>query len=110
MDILVNRLGIFEPKPFEEIPDEDWLRFFEVNVMSGARLTRHYLPGMRRKDRGRIVFISSESGVQIPVEMIHYGVTKTAQLAIARGVAESVAGTGITSRNCCRSGTTCNGP
>lgn len=96
VDILVNNLGIFEPKPFEEIPDEDWLRFFEVNVMSGVRLTRHYLPGMRRKDWGRVVFVSSESGVQIPVEMIHYGMTKTAQIAIARGVAESVAGTGIT--------------
>ncbi len=95
-DILVNNLGIFEPKPFEEIPDKDWLRFFETNVMSGVRLTRHYLPGMRRKNWGRIVFISSESGVQIPVEMIHYGMTKTAQIAIARGVAESVAGTGIT--------------
>lgn len=96
VDILVNNLGIFEPKPFEEIPDEDWLRIFEVNVMSGVRLTRHYLPGMRRKDWGRIVFVSSESGVQIPVEMVHYGMTKTAQLAIARGVAESVAGAGIT--------------
>ena len=96
VDILVNNLGIFEPRPFEEIPDEDWLRFFETNVLSGVRLTRHYLPGMRRKDWGRIVFISSESGLQIPVEMIHYGMTKTAQIAIARGVAESVAGTGIT--------------
>ena len=96
VDILVNNLGIFEPKPFEEIPDEDWLRFFETNVLSGVRLTRHYLPGMRRQDWGRIVFVSSESGVQIPAEMVHYGMTKTAQLAIARGVAESVAGTGIT--------------
>jgi NAD(P)-dependent dehydrogenase (short-subunit alcohol dehydrogenase family) len=96
VDILVNNLGIFEPKPFEEIPDEDWLRFFETNVLSGVRLTRHYLPAMRRKDWGRIVFVSSESGLQIPVEMIHYGMTKTAQIAIARGVAESVAGTGIT--------------
>jgi NAD(P)-dependent dehydrogenase (short-subunit alcohol dehydrogenase family) len=96
VDILVNNLGIFEPKPFEEIPDEDWLRFFETNVLSGVRLTRHYLSGMRRKNWGRIVFVSSESGLQIPVEMIHYGMTKTAQIAIARGVAESVAGTGIT--------------
>jgi NAD(P)-dependent dehydrogenase (short-subunit alcohol dehydrogenase family) len=95
VDILVNNLGIFEPKPFEEIPDEDWLRFFETNVLSGVRLTRHYLPAMRRKDWGRIVFVSSESGLQIPVEMIHYGMTKTAQIAIARGVPESVAGTGI---------------
>src|SRR5207302_1196383 len=74
----------------------DWLRFFEVNVMSGVRLTRHYLPGMRQHDWGRIVFVSSESAVQIPAEMVHYGMTKTAQLAIARGVAETVAGTGIT--------------
>ena len=96
VDILVNNVGIFEPKPFEEIPDEDWLRFFEVNVMSGVRLTRHYLPGMRVRNWGRVVFVSSESAVQIPAEMIHYGMTKTAQLAIARGVAETVAGTGIT--------------
>src|SRR4051794_31891492 len=96
VDILVNNLGIFEPKRFEEIPDSDWMRFFEVNVLSGVRLTRHYLPGMRARDWGRIVFISSESAVQTPAEMIHYGMTKTAQLAIARGVAETVAGTGIT--------------
>lgn len=96
VDILVNNMGIFEPKPFAEIPDADWLRFFETNVMSGVRLTRHYLPGMTSRKWGRVVFVSSESGVQIPVEMIHYGMTKTAQLAIARGVAESVAGTGVT--------------
>ncbi len=96
VDILVNNLGIFEPRPFEAIPDEDWLRFFETNVLSGVRLTRRFLPAMRRKDWGRIVFVSSESGLQIPAEMVHYGMTKTAQLAIARGVAESVAGTGIT--------------
>src|SRR5580698_4839300 len=84
--ILVNNLGIFEPKPFEEIPDADWMRFFDVNVLSGVRLTRHYLPGMRARDWGRIVFISSESAVQIPAEMIHYGMTKTAQLAISRGL------------------------
>jgi NAD(P)-dependent dehydrogenase (short-subunit alcohol dehydrogenase family) len=95
-DILVNNLGIFEPKPFGEITDADWLRFFEINVMSGVRLTRHYLPGMVQRGWGRIVFISSESGLNIPTEMIHYGVTKTAQLAISRGVAESVAGTGVT--------------
>ncbi|HVO44736.1 MAG TPA: SDR family oxidoreductase, partial [Steroidobacteraceae bacterium] len=83
VDILVNNMGIFEPKPFEEIPDADWLRFFEANVLSGVRLSRHYLRGMRQRDWGRIVFISSESGLQIPVEMIHYGVTKTAQLAVA---------------------------
>ncbi len=94
--ILVNNLGIFEPKPFEEIPDEDWRRFFDVNVLSGVRLARLVLPAMRQADWGRIIFISSESGVQIPAEMVHYGVTKTAQLAVARGIAESVAGTGIT--------------
>ncbi len=96
VDILVNNLGIFEPRPFEEIPDEDWLRFYEVNVLSGVRLTRHYLPRMRLRKWGRIVFVSSESAVQIPAEMIHYGMTKTAQVAIARGVAETVAGTGVT--------------
>lgn len=94
--ILVNNLGIFEPKPFEDIPDEDWRRFFEVNVLSGVRLARLVLPSMRQADWGRIIFISSESAVQIPTEMVHYGVTKTAQLAVARGLAESVAGTGIT--------------
>jgi NAD(P)-dependent dehydrogenase (short-subunit alcohol dehydrogenase family) len=95
-DILVNNLGIFEPKPFEAITDADWHRFFDTNVMSGIRLSRHYLPAMRKREWGRIVFISSESGLNIPVEMIHYGMTKTAQLAIARGLAESVAGTGVT--------------
>ena len=96
LDILVNNMGIFEPKPFEEIPDADWMRFFETNVMSGVRLSRHYIRGMRMRNWGRIVFISSESGLQIPVEMIHYGVTKTAQLAVARGLAESLAGTHVT--------------
>ncbi len=96
VEILVNNMGIFEPKPFEEIPDEDWRRFFEVNVLSGVRLSRLYLPEMRRRNWGRIIFISSESAVQIPVEMIHYGMTKTAQLAISRGLAEATAGTGIT--------------
>lgn len=96
LDVLVNNLGIFEPRPFEEIADADWLRFFEVNVLSGVRLARHYLPGMRERDWGRIVFVSSESAVQIPVEMIHYGMTKTAQLAVARGLAESTAGSGVT--------------
>ncbi|MGO8819344.1 MAG: SDR family NAD(P)-dependent oxidoreductase [Terriglobia bacterium] len=95
-DILVNNLGIFEVKPFAEISDADWLRFFEVNVLSGVRLARHYLTGMREKNWGRVIFISSESAVNIPVEMIHYGMTKTAQVAVARGLAESVAGTGIT--------------
>ncbi|HUL40290.1 MAG TPA: SDR family oxidoreductase [Burkholderiales bacterium] len=96
VEILVNSLGIFEPKPFEEIPDADWLKLFNVNVLSGVRLARLYLPAMRRHNWGRIIFISSESGVQIPSEMIHYGMTKTAQLAISRGLAEAVAGTGIT--------------
>jgi len=96
VDILVNNLGIFEPKPFTEITDEDWLRFFEVNVLSGARLSRFYLPGMLQKNWGRIVFISSESDLNIPVEMIHYGVTKTAQIALARGLAETTAGTNVT--------------
>src|SRR5205809_509336 len=96
VEILVNNLGIFEPKPFEEIPDDDWRRFFDVNVLSGVRLSRLYLPEMRRRNWGRIIFISSESAVQIPVEMIHYGMTKTAQLAISRGLAEATAGTGIT--------------
>ncbi len=86
----------FEPKPFEEIPDADWRRLFEVNVLSGVRLARLYLPAMRRRDWGRIIFISSESAVQIPSEMIHYGMTKTAQVAVARGLAEAVAGTRIT--------------
>jgi NAD(P)-dependent dehydrogenase (short-subunit alcohol dehydrogenase family) len=95
-DVLINNLGIFEVKPFADIPDSDWLRFFEVNVLSGVRLTRHYLPGMQRKNWGRVVFISSESAQQIPSEMIHYGMTKTAQVSIARGVAQTVAGTGIT--------------
>jgi NAD(P)-dependent dehydrogenase (short-subunit alcohol dehydrogenase family) len=96
VDVLVNNVGIFEPKAFEEIPDEDWLRFFETNVMSGIRLSRHYVRGMRERDFGRIVFVSSESALQIPVEMIHYGMTKTAQLAVARGLAETLAGTGVT--------------
>lgn len=96
VEILVNNLGIFEPKPFVEIPDADWRRFFEVNVLSGVRLARLFLPAMKRADWGRIVFISSESGVQIPAEMVHYGMTKAAQIAVARGLAEDVAGTGIT--------------
>jgi NAD(P)-dependent dehydrogenase (short-subunit alcohol dehydrogenase family) len=96
VEIVVNNLGIFEPKPFEEIPDDDWLRFFEVNVLSGVRLARLFLPGMKARNWGRIIFISSESGVQIPSEMIHYGMTKAAQIAIARGMAEAVAGTEIT--------------
>lgn len=96
VDVLVNNLGIFDPKPFEEIPDEDWVRFLDVNLLSGVRLSRAYLPGMKQKNWGRVVFISSESGMVIPVEMIHYGVTKTAQLSLSRGLAETCAGTGVT--------------
>jgi NAD(P)-dependent dehydrogenase (short-subunit alcohol dehydrogenase family) len=96
IEILVNNLGIFEPTPFEEIPDADWQRFFDVNVLSGARLARLVLPAMRRANWGRIIFISSESGMHIPAEMVHYGMTKAAQIAVARGIAECVAGTGIT--------------
>ena len=96
VDILVNNLGIFEPKAFEQIPDEDWFRFFEVNVLSGVRLCRHYLPRMKQRNWGRIVFISSESALQIPAEMIHYGMTKTAQLAVSRGLAETTSGTNVT--------------
>jgi NAD(P)-dependent dehydrogenase (short-subunit alcohol dehydrogenase family) len=99
VDVLVNNVGIFEPKPFAEIPDADWYRFFEINVMSGVRLSRHYLAGMLKRNWGRIIFISSESAVQIPAEMVHYGMTKTAQIAVARGIAESVAGTGVTANS-----------
>jgi len=96
IDILINNAGIFEPKGFFDIPDEDWSRFFEVNVMSGVRLSRAYLPGMLKRNWGRIVFISSESALNIPTEMIHYGTTKTAQLAISRGLAKLTRGTGVT--------------
>jgi len=96
VDILVNNLGIFEPKVFEAITDDDWFRMFEVNVLSGVRLSRHYLPRMKDQGWGRIIFLSSESAIQIPAEMIHYGMTKTAQLAISRGLAETTAGTGVT--------------
>jgi len=96
VDILVNNLGIFEPKAFLDIPDEDWQRFFDVNVLSGVRLSRLFLTAMQAKNWGRIIFISSESAIQIPEEMIHYGMTKTAQISVARGLAELVAGTGIT--------------
>jgi NAD(P)-dependent dehydrogenase (short-subunit alcohol dehydrogenase family) len=96
VDILVNNLGIFEPKPFAEISDEEWRRFFEVNVLSGVRLSRAYLPGMKERNWGRIIFISSESAINTPAEMIHYGMSKTAQLAVSRGLAQDCAGTGIT--------------
>jgi NAD(P)-dependent dehydrogenase (short-subunit alcohol dehydrogenase family) len=96
VDILINNAGIFEPKGFFDIPDEDWSRFFEVNVMSGVRLSRAYFPGMLKRNWGRIVFISSESALNIPAEMIHYGTTKTAQLAVSRGLAEMTRGTAVT--------------
>lgn len=96
LDILVNSAGIFEPKPFFDISDEEWRRFFEVNVLSGVRLARHHAARMAERGWGRVVFISSESALQIPVEMVHYGMTKTAQLAVSRGLAETVAGTGVT--------------
>lgn len=96
VDILINNLGHYEPKPFEEIADADWQEIIEANFMSGMRLSRHYLPGMKARNWGRIIFISSESAINIPVEMIHYGVTKTMQLALARGLAETTAGTRVT--------------
>ena len=96
VDILINNAGIFEPKNFFEIPDEDWSRFFEVNVMSGVRLSRAHLPAMLKRNWGRVVFISSESALNIPTEMIHYGTTKTAQLSISRGLAKLTRGTGVT--------------
>ena len=96
VEILVNNLGIFEATDFADISDADWRRFFDTNVLSGVRLARLYLPAMKRANWGRIIFIASESGMQIPAEMIHYGMTKSAQIAVARGIAESVAGTGIT--------------
>ncbi|GEC94987.1 MAG: hypothetical protein RLZZ220_3245 [Pseudomonadota bacterium] len=95
-DILVNNMGIFDPKPFEEIPDEEWFHFFETNVMSGVRLTRHYLPAMKQRNWGRVVFISSESGICPPAEMVHYGMSKSAQLSVARGIAETCVGSGVT--------------
>ena len=96
VDILINNAGIFEPKPFAEIPDEDWDRFYQVNVMSGVRLTRAFFPGMLARNWGRVIFISSESGVQIPDEMIQYGMTKAAQLALVNGLARLTKGTAVT--------------
>jgi len=96
VDILVNNLGQYELKPFEQISDEDWMKLIETNFMSGVRLSRQYLPAMKKRNWGRIIFISSESAVNIPAEMIHYGVTKTMQVALARGLAETLAGTGVT--------------
>lgn len=96
VDILVNNVGIFEPREFNAIPDEDWFKFYEVNVLSGVRLSRAYFDKMLKKNWGRIIFISSESALQIPEEMIHYGMTKTAQIAVARGLAELTKGTNVT--------------
>jgi NAD(P)-dependent dehydrogenase (short-subunit alcohol dehydrogenase family) len=96
VDILINNVGIFEPKAFEDIPDEDWMKFFEVNVLSGIRLSRHYFPQMLKRNWGRVIFISSESAIHIPEEMIHYGMTKTAQLAVSRGLAELTKNTHVT--------------
>jgi NAD(P)-dependent dehydrogenase (short-subunit alcohol dehydrogenase family) len=96
VDILVNNAGVFEPKPFTEIPDADWERFYQLNVMSGVRLTRAYLPGMLQRNWGRILFISSESGIQIPEEMIHYGMTKAAELALVNGIAQLTRGSAVT--------------
>jgi NAD(P)-dependent dehydrogenase (short-subunit alcohol dehydrogenase family) len=96
IDILVNNLGIFETKPFLEIEDAEWMRFLDTNVLSGVRITRQYLPGMLEKKWGRVIFVSSESGVQIPAEMVHYGVTKAAQIALARGIAETIPASGVT--------------
>jgi NAD(P)-dependent dehydrogenase (short-subunit alcohol dehydrogenase family) len=97
VDVLVNSMGIYEPKPFFEIEDADWARMFEVNVMSGVRLTRHYLKGMLDANAwGRVVFVSSESAIFVPKEMVHYGFSKSAQLFIARGAAELTKGTNIT--------------
>lgn len=96
LDILVNNLGVYDAKPFEAISDDDWQGIIETNFMSGVRLSRHYLPDMKARNWGRIIFISSESAINIPVEMIHYGVTKTMQLALARGLAETTAGTAVT--------------
>ena len=96
VDILVNNLGIYESKPFAEITDADWHRYFDINVMSGVRLARHYFPGMLRKNRGRVIFVSSETGLAVDPSMIHYAMTKTAQLAIARGLAGLAKGTAVT--------------
>ena len=96
VDVLVNNVGIYRPEPFDEVSDDTWQMYFDVNVMSGVRMARHYLPGMIERDWGRVIFVSSESGVFIPPEMIHYGFSKAAQLAIARGLAETTKGTGVT--------------
>jgi NAD(P)-dependent dehydrogenase (short-subunit alcohol dehydrogenase family) len=99
IDILINNLGIFEPKDFEDITEEEWLHMFNVNVMSGVRLSQHYLSSMISQNWGRVIFISSESAIQIPKEMIHYGMTKTAQISVSRGIAELTKGTNVTSNS-----------
>ncbi len=96
VDILVNNAGIFGPQDFFEVPDDVWQRFYDVNVLSGVRLSRAYLPGMVDRGWGRVIFISSESALNIPEDMIHYGMTKTAQLAVSRGLAKRMRGTGVT--------------
>src|SRR5258706_15435672 len=96
VDVLVNNLGVYQPKPFEQIADAEWSAIIETNFLSGVRLSRHYLPRMKTAGWGRIIFISSESGVNIPTEMIHYGVNKTKQIALARGLAQTTAGGGTT--------------
>jgi NAD(P)-dependent dehydrogenase (short-subunit alcohol dehydrogenase family) len=96
IDILVNNTGTFATQPVFEIPDEEWIRFFQVNVLSGVRLARHYTPRMSRRGWGRVIFVSSEAGIQTPTNMVHYGMTKTAQLAVSRGMAQEVAGSGVT--------------
>jgi NAD(P)-dependent dehydrogenase (short-subunit alcohol dehydrogenase family) len=96
VDVLVNNLGIFGAMPVFEIPDEEWTRYFEVNVLSGVRLARHYAPRMAQRGWGRVIFVSSESAIQVPTEMVHYGMTKTAQIAVSRGMAQELAGTGVT--------------
>ncbi|WP_111495236.1 SDR family NAD(P)-dependent oxidoreductase [Marinobacter bohaiensis] len=95
-DILVNNVGVFGPQDFFDTPDDEWQRFFDVNVMSGVRLSRAYLPGMENKGWGRVIFLSSESALNIPADMIHYGFTKTANLSVSRGLAKRMAGTGVT--------------
>lgn len=99
VDILINNLGIFEPRDFEDITEEEWLCMFNVNVMSGARLSQHYLSKMLSQNWGRIIFISSESALNIPKEMIHYGMTKSAQVSIARGISQLTQGTKVTSNS-----------
>ncbi|MET9293359.1 SDR family oxidoreductase [Streptomyces sp. NPDC003077] len=108
VDVLVNNTGVFGPRPVFEIPDGEWLRLFEVNVLSGVRLARHYAPRMAGRGWGRVIFVSSEAGLQTPTDMVHYGVTKTAQLAVSRGMAQELAGTGVTV-NCVLPGPTMSG-